>query len=86
MRKPRFKADEKLEVKDLPERGGGEAKTDWILPDPTFDMQQHDWVQRGIELSCESCAMKHATFIPQGKTLYGEKGAWRLEDTPVFRG
>lgn len=70
---------------EFPTRGGMEAKTEWVAPTGTFVAQDHDWVQRGYEISCETCPLKHGSFIPVGKTLIGERGNWTLIDDPIER-
>lgn len=73
---------EDVATEELPKRGGGEGRTEWVAPKNTFKAQDHDWVQRGYEISCKTCPLAHGTFIPVGKTLTGERGNWTLIDDP----
>lgn len=69
-------------VEELPKKSDGWGKTEWIAPKNTFKAQEHDWVQRGYEISCSTCPFKHGTYIPVGKTLIGSRGSWELIDDP----
>lgn len=68
---------------EFPDKGGNEARTEWVAPESTFISQDHDWTQRGYEISCTSCRFNHGSFIPAGKTLIGERGNWELIADPV---
>lgn len=51
-----------------------------IVLDRSFDIQNHQWVQRGYQLECNSCQYRHGITIPPGKMLSGQKGKWQLID------
>ena len=67
---------------EFPTKGGGESKTEWVAPSNTFVAQDHDWLQRGYEISCTTCKLSHGTYIPVGKLLIGERGKWQIVDEP----
>lgn len=48
--------------------------------DRKFDFQNHDWVQRGRELTCMTCPENHAhgTFLKADQQLTGSRGNWQI--------
>jgi len=51
-----------------------------IVFDTSFNMQDHQWVQRSNQLTCETCPYTHTVVIPPGKMLTGKRGEWQLID------
>lgn len=51
-----------------------------IVFDRSFDVQEHQWVQRSNQLTCEACPYTHTVIIPPGKMLTGTRGKWELID------
>ncbi len=38
---------------------------------PQAELTGHAWIQRGTELTCQSCPFRHASYIPPDYQLYG---------------